>query len=76
MDHARKKHRLKRGGDHQREAISDELPALPTDPNTLLDLSEAVDRLEEIDASSSELLKLLLFARCVRSRGRSHARHE
>jgi hypothetical protein len=53
---------VKRGGDLNRQAIADDLTMLPTDPGLLLDLNDAVDRLEEADAQAAELLKLLLFA--------------
>ena len=62
VDHAAKRKALKRGGDMQRQEIGDGLPALPADPDVLLDLNVAVDRLEETDAQAAELLKLLLFA--------------
>ena len=62
VDHARQKLALKRGGDLQREATLDDLTILPTDPSLMIDLNDAVDRLQESDDEAAELLKLLLFA--------------
>ncbi|TWU26119.1 ECF-type sigma factor [Bythopirellula polymerisocia] len=62
IDHARQKLATKRGGDLQRHAASDDLAVLPADPAMLIDLNEAIERLEASDAESAEMLKLVLFA--------------
>jgi RNA polymerase sigma factor (TIGR02999 family) len=62
VEHARQKMAVKRGGDLNRQTLGDDLTMLPTDPGLLLDLNEAVDRLQEADEQAAELLKLLLFA--------------
>lgn len=62
VEHARKKMRLKRGGHLDRQDLGDDLAMLPADPALMLDLNEAVDRLEKADTQAAELLKLVLFA--------------
>ncbi len=62
VDHARKKQALKRGGENEKFSLGDEIPSLPADPDLLIDLDEAISRLENEDSQSAELLKLLLFA--------------
>lgn len=62
VDHARNKQSLKRGGDFNRQALAGDLTVVPTDPDLMLDLDAAMDRLEEADAPAAELLKLVLFA--------------
>jgi RNA polymerase sigma factor (TIGR02999 family) len=62
VEHARKRMRLKRGGNLDRQDLGDELTMLPADPALLLDLNEAVEQLEKADAQAAELLKLVLFA--------------
>jgi RNA polymerase sigma factor (TIGR02999 family) len=62
VDHAREKLALKRGGDLHRQAALEDLTILPTDPSLMIDLNDAVDRLQESDDQAAELLKLLLFA--------------
>jgi RNA polymerase sigma factor (TIGR02999 family) len=62
VDHARQKKSLKRGGEMKQQAAIPNLTTLPSDPDLILDLNDAVDRLEEADAEAAELLKLLLFA--------------
>jgi RNA polymerase sigma factor (TIGR02999 family) len=69
VDHARRKMAVKRGGDLNRQALCDDLTLPPTDPSLLLDLNEAVDRLEQADAQAAELLKLVLFAGLSVSKG-------
>lgn len=62
IEHARRKSSLKRGGDLNHREMPKDLTALPADPDLLLDLNDAIMRLEEVDAQAAELLKLLLFA--------------
>lgn len=62
VDHARDRGRLKRGGGAQRVSI-DALDVF-WNPNygDMLDLHEALDRLEQVDSQASELVKLRCFA--------------
>jgi RNA polymerase sigma factor (TIGR02999 family) len=62
VDWARARKRLKRGGGRQR-VVMDGLPeAAASDPDTILDLDEALTKLTEVDAQTAELVKLRLFA--------------
>jgi RNA polymerase sigma factor (TIGR02999 family) len=61
VENARRKKRLKRGGDRQRVDLEDvELPA-PMPDEELLALDEALNRLAEADARAAELVKLCFF---------------
>lgn len=62
VDHARKKKAQKRGGALYRHSLEVDLTMVPADPDLLLDVHEAVDRLEEADQEAADLLKLVLFA--------------
>lgn len=62
VEHARKKSAAKRGGQLQREALVGDPTALPDDPDVLLDLNDALERLEQTDTQAAALFKLLLFA--------------
>jgi RNA polymerase sigma factor (TIGR02999 family) len=61
VEDARRKQRLKRGGDFQRVDIeSVDLPgSMPDDQ--LLELDEALDRLAEVDVRAAEVVKLRYF---------------
>ena len=64
VDHARRKRRLKRGGDRQRISLEDAAQGIemkiPVDE--LLDLDEALDRLARQDERKANLVKLRCFA--------------
>jgi RNA polymerase sigma factor (TIGR02999 family) len=61
VENARRKKRLKRGGNLERVDLGDfELPA-PMPDEELLALDEALDRLGEDDPRAAELVKLLFF---------------
>jgi RNA polymerase sigma factor (TIGR02999 family) len=65
IEHARAKKAQKRGGNHDRVQLHDDLPAIaaPCDNvDDLLSLNDALDRLAEADAQKAELVKLLYFA--------------
>jgi len=65
VEHARRKHSLKRGGAHRRVDLEDGLPAIssPCDRiDDLLGLSDALDRLAAEDPTMAELVKLHFFA--------------
>jgi len=61
VEAARRKQRLKRGGDRVREEDAEEL-ACPERPERLLDLDEALDRLAQSSSQAAELVKLRYFA--------------
>jgi len=61
VERARRKKRLKRGGDLERVDLDClEMPA-PLPDDELLALDEALDRLTEVDPRASELVKLCFF---------------
>lgn len=61
VENARRKHRLKRGGNLERVNMDEiELPS-PMPSEELIALSEALDQLEEVDARAAELVKLCYF---------------
>ena len=60
---ARRKKRLKRGGDLQRVELEIAELAAPMPDDELLAVDEALDRLSQIDARAAELVKLCYFAR-------------
>jgi len=65
VEHARNRNALKRGGQFQRVSLDDDLPPIsaPCDnPEDLLALDEALDRLASEDARKAELVKLMYFA--------------
>src|SRR5205807_3269141 len=62
VENARRKKRTKHGGDRQRLDI-DEVPLVAAAPaDDLLDLDEALTRLEQTDALAAQLVKLRYFA--------------
>lgn len=62
VDAARRKRRLKRGGDREREVFDEDQIAGPADDDELLDLDEALVKLEQKDARKAQLVKLRYFA--------------
>jgi RNA polymerase sigma factor (TIGR02999 family) len=62
INNATRKQRLKHGGDHRRVNLDVEL-TLDTAPDTdILALSEALDKLDRVDATAAEVVKLRYFA--------------
>jgi RNA polymerase sigma factor (TIGR02999 family) len=61
IDAARKKHRLKRGGDWQRVDLEAIHLALEADPAGLLAVDEALAHLAREDPAKAELVKLRFF---------------
>lgn len=61
IDAARKKRRLKRGGDWQRLELEDLHLAVESDPETLLTVNEALDAFAREDPDKAELVKLRFF---------------
>lgn len=62
VDHARRRGRLKRGGDLRRSAIEVDALPHPLDDDELLALDEALARFAEIDARRARLVELRFFA--------------
>jgi RNA polymerase sigma factor (TIGR02999 family) len=65
IEHARRKHALKHGGEHHRVGLNDDMPPIASpcdDVDDLLALDEALDRLAREDPNKAELVKLLYFA--------------
>lgn len=62
VDHARNRRRLKRGGDAERKMLDS--VDLFWNPNygDILDIHEALDRLEQVDPQAAQLVKLRCFA--------------
>ena len=62
VDHARRKRTAKRGGFAQRFPLKDDDRVTIADPDTLLDIAVALDRLAAEDPSSTEVARIRLFA--------------
>ena len=62
IEHARKRARVKRGGNPVRISLSDITVATDEDPAALLALDEAIRRLEEEEPSAAEVVRLRFFA--------------
>ena len=62
IERARRKNRLKRGGDQQRVELESSDGAFAPRDATLLALDEALSRLEELDADMADVVKLRYFA--------------
>jgi RNA polymerase sigma factor (TIGR02999 family) len=62
VESARRKHRLKRGGDRRRIDLQQAEASSTVPSDDLLALDEALDRLAEEDALKAELVKLRFFA--------------
>ena len=62
VDNAHRKNALKRGGDRNREDLSDVAPAIAPPEDDLIALNEALVQLAEIEPQTAELVKLRYFA--------------
>jgi RNA polymerase sigma factor (TIGR02999 family) len=62
VDHARRRARIKRGGDRERVSITTIEPAITEDPDRFLALDEAIRRLEAEDPRAAEIVRLRFFA--------------
>ena len=60
MDHIRRRMAAKRGGDAVKVPLED-FPALSQEPQEVLDVGEAVERLEAVDALQGQIVNLLYF---------------
>lgn len=61
IDHARRKHRVRHGGDLHLVALEEADSTTPTEDDRLLALDEALSRLAEVDPPKAELVKLRHF---------------
>ena len=61
VDRARRRHRLRHGGDRQRVGLSDVASIAETPPDDMLALDEALTRFTELDPQKAELVKLRYF---------------
>ena len=62
VENARRRHRLKRGGDRARVDLDQAEPAAPETDDDLLALDEALERLAGNDPIKAELVQLRVFA--------------
>lgn len=62
IDNARRKRRVKRGGDHHRIELNEATMADQSRSEDLLALDEALTRLDEHDSTAAELVKLRYFS--------------
>ena len=62
IENARRKHRLKRGGDRQRVDLQDVDLVIDGPSDDLLALDEAIEKLTKRDKIKAELVKLRFFA--------------
>jgi RNA polymerase sigma factor (TIGR02999 family) len=62
VDDARKRGRIKRGGDHQRLPLEVEPAVDGPDPGEVLSVHAALDRLERISPRQAQIVKLRYFA--------------
>lgn len=62
IENARRKSRLKRGGELRRVTLDDRQIVLSADPDELLAVDEAIAALTEVDHPAAELVKLHYFA--------------
>lgn len=62
VEAARRKSRLKRGGDREREAVEEIQINAHVNPDEILAVHEALDKLEGVHQEAAELVKLRFFA--------------
>jgi RNA polymerase sigma factor (TIGR02999 family) len=62
VESARRKKRLKRGGDLERQALEEDQIAAPSVDGDLIELDVALEKLQQKDARKAELIKLRYFA--------------
>jgi RNA polymerase sigma factor (TIGR02999 family) len=62
VENARRKARVKRGGDREREFLDEAALAAPAEDERLLDLDAALEKFQAVNARAHELVKLRYFA--------------
>lgn len=65
IDNARRKRRLKRGGEFVRRHLEEATPSVPEPAEDLLALDEALQKLAAVQPQAAELVQLLYFAGCT-----------
>jgi RNA polymerase sigma factor (TIGR02999 family) len=70
VENARRKARLKRGGDFARQFEEQDVPS-PERPEALLAMDEALERLAAASPQAAELVKLRFFAGCTSAQAAS-----
>jgi len=61
IEHARKRGRIKRGGDHKRVSLDIEVLAREAQPEEITAAVDAIERLEKKDARMGEIVRLRFF---------------
>ena len=61
IENARRKNREKHGGNHQRITLSENLIKESTSADELIELNDAIEKLESLDPQKAALVKLKLF---------------
>ena len=72
IENARRKRRLKRGGDLERVELEEANIPSPMPDDDLLDLDEALNALETVDARAAELVKLCFFVGLTQEQAAKH----
>jgi RNA polymerase sigma factor (TIGR02999 family) len=67
IDHARARRSEKRGADHVRVPLTDDLPFVDAASEDILDLHEALEELAALDPRKAELVQLCAFLGCSRN---------
>jgi RNA polymerase sigma factor (TIGR02999 family) len=62
VDHARTKHRIKRGGSDVRVSLTDLTAAMAAPDVDVIELDEALNRLAEIDSQQAKIVELRFFS--------------
>jgi RNA polymerase sigma factor (TIGR02999 family) len=62
VDNARRKASIRRGAGMHRQFLDEDKLAAPSDPDSLLDLNDALSELTTVDAQAAEIVKLRFFA--------------
>ncbi len=62
VDNARRKARVRHGGEQVRVSLHDDMEGRPTGVEDVVAVSEALDKLAAVDAQAAELVKLHYFA--------------
>ena len=61
VDHARSKHREKRGGDRQKISLNEEITLSPQRDEDLMAVDEALEKLADLDARQAKIVELRFF---------------
>jgi RNA polymerase sigma factor (TIGR02999 family) len=72
VENARRKQRLKHGGEQERTEVDVMELAAPMPDEDLLALDEALNQLEQLDPSATELVKLRFFAGLTQKQAAEH----